>query len=66
MGIAFLVIGIIAGAIYNAVSNNGNDKKSGWTLIIAFLIVGSILETMFGHFVGVIGLFILFAGWVFH
>lgn len=65
MGIAFLIIGLIAGAIYNAVSDNGFNKKSGRTLIIGFLIVGSVLEAIFGHAVGILFLFILFAGWVF-
>lgn len=66
MGLAFLIIGIIAGAIYNAVSDNGFDKKSGWCLIIVFMLVGCVLEAIFGHVIGFIFLFILFAGWVFH
>ena len=65
MGIAFLIIGLIAGAIYNAVSDNGCDKKSGWILIVVFLLVGSVLEAIFGHIVGILFLIILFAGWVF-
>lgn len=66
MGLAFLIIGIIAGAIYNAVSDNGFNKKSGGVLIVGFLLVGCVLEAVFGHVIGIIVLFILFAGWVFH
>lgn len=66
MGLVFLIVGIIAGAIYNVVSDNGFNTNAGWGLIIVFMIVGCVMESIFGNFVGLIFLFILFAGWALH
>lgn len=65
MALAFVIIGLIAGAIYNAISDNGFDKKAGGTFIIVYILVGCVLEAIFGHVVAFLWLFILFAGWVF-
>ena len=66
MALALVIIGIIAGAIYNAVSDNGFNKEAGWRFIIGFCLVGCVLEAIFGHTVGFIFIVILFAGWLFH
>lgn len=65
MAIAFVIIGVIVALIYGAVTDNGNNKTAGVILIFGVLIVGSVLEAIFGHVVGFIIIFILFAGWVF-
>ena len=65
MGIAFVIFGVIAAAIYNAVSDNGFDKKAGGILVGAFFIVGCILGEVLAPIVLLFFLFVLFAGWVF-
>ena len=66
MALAFVIIGIIAGAIYNGVSDNGFNKKAGGRLLFVYFLVGCILESIYGNFVGLIFLLIFVAGCMFH
>lgn len=65
MAIAFVIVGVIAALIYGAVTDNGNNKMAGRILIFGVMILGCILESIYGSLVGFIFIFILVAGWVF-
>ena len=54
--------GLIAATIYHTVTDNSNNFKVADGMLV---IVGSVLEAVFGHTVGLIIIVILFAWWVF-
>lgn len=60
MYLACTIIGIIAGAIYNAVTDNGFDKKASSTFLSIYFIAGGILSYIFGDIVAILFLFIFF------
>lgn len=65
MALAFVIVGVIAALIYSVVTDNGNNTKAATVLIVGVLFIGGILESIFGNLVGLMIIFILFAGWVF-
>lgn len=65
MALAFVIIGLISASIYAAVTDNGNNKKAGGILLLVVLILGCVLESIFGNLIGLVVLIILFAGWIF-